>query len=466
MNDPEAYVMTMSYKKHKKMRLPRFGQWLLKRMVDKDIQYSALGDFDEIYLDMAKTSPIRAIVWYWAQILKSIPSFIIDTFQSKCRLYSNYFTVCIRNIWRYKGYAFISIFSLAVGMTCSLYIMLFIQNELSYDKYHEKSDRIFRIVSTFHGPGGIDKHFATSSAPYAPTLQSEYNEVEGSVRIFPKRSLVEIEKIKFYEDNLFYVDASIFTIFSFPLTKGNPESSLNKPNTVVLSENTARKYFGNNDPMNRTVQIEEIDFLITGVMENIPSNSHFIANIFVSFKTLEQDIVFQKEHLHTWERHETYSYILLSEGSHQKKLEEKLPSFIKKHAEKDFKRNLGGTVSYNLQPLKDIHLKSEKLYDIRPNYDFHNIYLFSAIAYFILIIACINFMNLSTARSVKRAKEVGIRKVLGATRTQLIVQFLDESLIFTIIASFVTLILIEFTIPIFNAITGKTFTSNLLFNWD
>ncbi len=201
----------------------------------------------------------------------------------------NFLKIAYRNINKYKSYAFISIFSLAIGMTCFLFILLFILDELSFDRYHKNANRIFRLADSYHGSGGIRQDFATSPAPYGPALKKDFKGIEEVVRIIPRRRLVEHKNQQFYGDHLFFADASIFKIFTFPFLEGDPQTALVKPFSVVISEEIAYKYFGDRDPLNQILKIEKEDYIITGIMENMPRNSHFYADIFASMKTLEQD---------------------------------------------------------------------------------------------------------------------------------------------------------------------------------
>jgi putative ABC transport system permease protein len=386
--------------------------------------------------------------------LQTLPRFPIIFFA----MLHNFLKIAYRNIIKYKGYAFISIFSLAIGMTCFLFILLFILDELSFDRYHTNADRIFRLADSYHGPGGIRQDFATSPAPYAPTLKKDFMGIEEAARIFPQRRLVEHKNQLFYEDHLFFADASIFKIFTFPFLKGDPKTALVKPFTVVISEEIASKYFGDRDPLNQVLNIEKEDYIITGLMKNMPKNSHFYADIFVSMKTLEQNPDYQKGHFQTWARHEMYTYLLLHKDFPASTLQAKLPGFLKKYSEEEIKTDLEGYLSTELQPLIRIHLHSDKQFEIQRNSDIKNIYIFASIALFILFIASINFMNLTTARSTTRAKEVSIRKVVGADRAHLIQQFLLESFFFSLIAMIFAAMLFELSQPWFAALTGKSFS--------
>jgi len=321
-------------------------------------------------------------------------------------------------------------------------------------------------VDSLDAPGELSMHFALSSAPFAPRLKKDFPEVEDAVRFFlGRRRMVTYENKKFYEDGLIFADASIFNIFTFPLVKGDPDTALEAPNTLVISERIALKYFGSDEAMDKTLKINEQEYLVTGVMKEIPKNSHFQADMFASMKTLEQIPSVQERYFQRWARHEFYTYLLLRECSSGEELEAKLPGFIEKYAASEIKTILGSTLSSRLQPLKSIHLYSNLQHEISPTSDIKYVTIFSVVALFILLIACVNFMNLATARSVNRSREVGMRKVVGARRFQLVQQFLGESLLFTFLALLLALILVMIALPLFNSLTGKEIEVDLLNNF-
>jgi len=380
-------------------------------------------------------------------------------------MFKNYLIIAFRNIKKYKIYSFINISGLAIGMACCFLIVLFIQDELSYDRYHAKADRIYRLVDSFDSEGELSRDFALSSAPFAPTLKQDFPEVEDAVRIVPKRDMVSLGEKKIYEDDLIYADASIFNIFTFPFVKGNPSTALEAPNTVVISEGVARKYFGTKEAVNKTLSINEQDFLVTGIMREMPRNSHFFTDIIASLITDEQNPALQERYFQNWARHEFYTYLLLKEDVLYEDLQAKLPGFIDRHAAQQIKITLGSRLYSRLQPLTSIHLHSHLQNEVSPNGDIKYVYIFSVIALFILLIACVNFMNLATARAAHRSKEVGLRKVVGAGRHQLVRQFLGESLLSTLCALLFGLALVAIALPSFNALTGKALGLNLLSNF-
>jgi len=452
----------MKTQKHKNLKILEF---FLKQVISFENQENLTGDFEEMFDRIAsKSGRSRALLWYVFQILKLIPSYFRNYIYWSLTMLKNYLKIAVRNIKKSKTYSFINILGLAIGMACCILILFYVQDELSYDRFHENADRIYRVVDSMDAPGGMSLDFAITSAPLAPTIKADFPEVEDSVRLYRRRRMVANGEKKDYEDNLVYADQSLFNIFTLPLVKGDPKTALESPKTVVLSESSALKYFGNNEAVNQTLSINDQDFLITGIMKDMPKNSHFTADLFVSLKTLEQNPIFQNNYIQNWVRHEFYTYVLLIDEDSAKELESKLPSFLEKYAAQQVKEILGGTISSSLQPLKSIHLHSHLQAEISPNSDIKYVYIFSFIAFIILLIACVNFMNLATARSVKRSMEVGLRKVVGAKRSQLIGQFLGESLMYTCFALLFALVLVAAALPSFNSLTGKAIDISYLNN--
>jgi len=364
----------------------------------------------------------------------------------------NYLKSALRNIKKHKGYAFINIFGLAIGMTCCILIVMYITTELSYDRYHKNADRIFRLG--FDANVGGSKVIAPiSNVPSAPALIQSYPEVLDAVRIRTvSRTSVVYEDRQFYENNILYADNSIFSIFTFPMTIGDPKTALETAYSVVLTEDTAKKYFSDEDPVGKTLTLNnESTFVITGVMKNVPPNSHFTFDMLCSYETLYDR---NREIMEEWFNFRDYTYLLLSEGFDYRELENKFPALIEKYMGTTLKA-LGGEIGFFLQPLTSIHLHSNLENEISPNSSITYIYIFAAIALFILCIACINFMNLATARSSTRAKEVGLRKVVGAERKELIRQFLGESLIYSFLSLMIALLLSRLALPFVSSLSGQ-----------
>jgi putative ABC transport system permease protein len=383
----------------------------------------------------------------------------------------NFILTSLRSMLRHKGFSFINIAGLAIGLAACIIILLFIIDELSYDRYHEKSDRIYRVTTA--GVFGSNEFAATyTAAPLAKAICDDYAEVEHATRMMARNNrLVSYEEKAFIENRFFYADSSVFDVFTIPLQAGDPKSALNKPNTIVITETMSKKYFEDEDPIGKTLRVDDAgqNYMVTGVCRDIPANSHFRFDFMASMITTEWSTN------PSWFSSNAQTYIVLREDADAMALQEKLPEFIERHIGPQLPQFVGITLEqfresgqsygYYLQPLLDIHLHSKLDGEYEANSDITYVYLFSIIAIFILLIACVNFMNLTTAKSSVRAKEVGVRKVLGSNRVHLIRQFLGESFIYALLAMIIALIIAEIALPFFNQITGKHLSLNVISNW-
>ncbi len=380
---------------------------------------------------------------------------------------SNYLKVALRNLLKHKAYTFINVVGLSIGLACCVLILLYVKDELSYDRYHTKADRIYRVI--LHGRlAGNEIHAANTCVPMAATLTAEYPEVEFATRLDNLGTvLVSYKGKSFNEERVFFADSSFFDIFTLGLLSGNPKNVLSAPNSVVLTEATVRKYFGEDDPMGRTLTFDDnTDYLVTGVSENVPENSHFHFDFLASFNSLSWSTST------SWVNNNLKTYILLQENVPPSQLEAKFPQLIRKYVAPQIQQGLGvtydefiesgGEYYYSLQPLANIHLHSKLEDEIEPGGNAAYITIFSIIAFFVLLLACINFMNLATARSANRAKEVGIRKVVGSRQIQLIKQFLIEAALLSFIAMVVAVFLVELFLPWFNDLAAKNIEINFL----
>ena len=362
-------------------------------------------------------------------------------------MFRNYLKVAVRNLFRHKAYSFINVSGLAIGMACCILILLYVQDELSYDRFYENADQIYRLEANVKTRSGETGKWPATSGPMAPTLLDDYPEITQAVRIKPVGTmLISYEKVSCYEEHLLFADLSIFDVFTFPLIRGDPKTALQQPNSIVVTQAIAEKYFGNADPMGKLLRLDnKHDYIVTGVLQKVPSNTHlkfdFLASI-SSLNTLNDRVAFL---FNNWGSFMLSTYILLPEGYPPVQLEEKLSLFAEKVMAK--LTGAGFEFAFYLQPLTRIYIESES--------DIRTIWIFSAIGFFILFIACINFVNLSTARSANRAKEVGMRKVVGANRMQLIKQFLGESVLLSSIALLLSVALVELSLPTFNILSGK-----------
>ncbi len=376
----------------------------------------------------------------------------------------NYFKIAFRNLWRHKAFSFINIMGLAVGMTACFLIFLYVSFETSYDNFHSKADRIYRIVSDVKTPSETISSGITI-APLAVYLKEDFPEVEDAVRISSDGFLVRKGNTKFQEEMSVMADSTLFNVFDFPLIKGNKNTALKEPMSIILSQKAAKKYFGKTDPLGQQLLLtgKAINATVTGVMKNIPKNSQVQADMIVSMSSAQQ-IYDRPTSDSEWTNHGYLTYLLMKPHTDIKAFEKKLPGFMEAHHGKQMKE-LQMYESLYLEPLRDVYLKSTHT-GFTPAKTFvtgsiTNVYIFSIIAIFILIIACINFINLTTARSAERAKEVGIRKVVGAARLQLARQFISESVIICIIAFALSVLLGVLALPIFNHLAGKEITDGI-----
>ncbi len=366
-------------------------------------------------------------------------------------MFKNYLKIAVRNLVKHKFYSLINIFGLSLGISCCILIFAYIGYELSYDGYHKNADNIFRIVSK-RTVSGQTSELARSPAPVGPIMVEELPEVKDAVRFSPtvKRVFAYQDKT-FFEEGVLYVDQSIFDVFSFEMIEGDPKTALEIPFTMVFTETTAQKYFGNESPIGKMVKWDnKFDYRVTGVVKDPPTNSHFTFNALASFATF----IKYDPRIGSWNGGTFQTYLLLQENTDLKKFEQKMIGFYEKYLGPALKER-GIELEVYLQPLKSIHLQSHVQYELGDNSDIRLIYAFWAIAVIILLIACINFMNLSTARSAGRAKEVGMRKVLGAQRKKLVGQFLGESFVFALLSLGLAILLTRLFLPYFSGLAGK-----------
>jgi putative ABC transport system permease protein len=373
----------------------------------------------------------------------------------------NYFTIALRNLRKQKGYAFINIIGLAVGIACCILILLFVRDELSYDRFHEHADRLYRVY--LEGTvAGSELKAPITPAPMAAALVDEYPEVENATRLFDLsgQTLVRQGDRQFIEENVLFADSTFFALFTVPLLEGDPATALAEPRTLVLTEETARKYFPDGNALGQTLTLgDTTDYRVTGVTKGLPANAHF------HFDLLASMTGFGPAENTFWVSNNFRTYVLLQADYDPAALEAKFPDLMRKYAGPQLQQFMGQTydefvgsgnrLDYALQAVPAIHLHSHLDFEMEPNGNIAYVYLFSAIALFILLIACINFMNLATARSAGRAKEVGLRKVMGSNRTQLIRQFLSESVLLAFIALAVAVVLVLLLLQPFNGLTGK-----------
>ncbi|MGZ5190243.1 MAG: ABC transporter permease [Flavisolibacter sp.] len=377
---------------------------------------------------------------------------------------------------KYKFISFINLFGLTVGLTCCLLILAFIVHEVSYDKYQPNADRVYRVTRTFYDgqTGAQSLNLSTIAPAFGPLLRNDFKEIESMTRLYPNgTAAIRYENKMFNEEETYFADDKFFEFFKVDVTKGNPAKALTDPYSVMMSEKMAKKYFGDDEPLNKVIRInmgDYFDFKVTGVYKSFPSNTHFHPELMFSFNTLNDTAIYGAENLRTsFGNNSFFTYIRLPENYDPKKLEAQFPAFVDRIMAEEyqgapFKPSKG--TSMGLQRLTDIHLHSHTDYEAEQNGDINRVYIFSAIALFILLIACINYMNLSTARSTLRAKEIGIRKVAGAHKKEIMLQFLSESILISWFAMLLALVLTWLVLPGLNKISGQQLDISFLLKWN
>jgi putative ABC transport system permease protein len=385
-------------------------------------------------------------------------------------MFKNYFITALRNLKRHKGFSFINLSGLAIGMACSILFALFVIFELSFDTYHTKADRIYRVGTQFGL--GVDNRGAFTAPPMAKALVNDFPEIENAARLslWPRKYLVSYGEKKFLEEGIIFADNSIFDIFTFSHIAGNLKTALDEPFSIVITRDIAEKYFAEKNPIGESLgfAVWKKDFKITGVIENCPNNSHFKYRIIASMLSYQDDNS-------SWGSHNCFTYIALKKGCSASQLEAKFPAFVKRYWGVHHYKDTGQTYDeyikseknyygHFLEPLPDIHLNSNMIDPLSVRGNKIYIYIFSTIAVFILLIACINFMNLSTARFANRSREVGVRKVLGSGKKQLIFQFLGESVLLSFFALILAIMILNLVMPIFCHFTNRQLEFNLFSN--
>jgi putative ABC transport system permease protein len=361
-------------------------------------------------------------------------------------MFTNYFKIAIRNLLRQKAHSFINIAGLAIGMTCSMLILLWVQDELSYDRFNENADRLCRVVETQHYTGGQAFPAAVTPTALAAALKQEVPQIERSTR-FALFSMTMKHGDNSFTEGVAMADPDFLSMFTVRFLRGDPTSALSAPHSMVLTRDAARRYFGDENPMGNIISVENRDnFIVTGVIENIPQNSHLKFEMLAPFVYLKESGTSMVD----WNSNWCFTYVLLQQGTSRASVSKSISGFMQQHTKSD--------TQIDLQALTDIHLYSSGKYaaDIGGHGDIQYVRIFFAIALFILLIACVNFVNLATARSARRAKEVGLRKVVGASRYQLIKQFFGEAALMTSIAFLMAFVCTELLLPDFNIVAGKS----------
>lgn len=441
---------------------PKIAHWIISRLSEYERRFSFEGDLEEIFGYKAKNIGLRqAKQWYWIQAIKAVFLYWHFVHRENFAMLGNYLKATLRNIKRHKGHSLINIIGLAVGLTCSFLIMIYIQYELSFDRYHENENEIYRIVMFQKGNKLRGTEWFNSTPGTLKTAVPEaFSEVLKSTRAAPDEGIINHNGNLIRETGFRYADPEFLEIFSFPLLFGNQQTALSEPFSLLLTEEMAEKYFGNENPMDKVLNISDHDYKITGVLKSIPKNSHFTFDFLASFNTYNK-IFNNPSFIDSWNSSSNWNtYILTVKNVNSIELEEKITDLLKKHRD-----NAEGD-KFHLQSLTSIHLQSKVNGDAPNVSDIRYVYLFSAIGLLIMLIACLNYINLTTARSAKRAKEIGVRKIVGAYRSNLIKQFLGESILFILFASMISFILSYLIIPSFGDFIERDLNINMMeYGW-
>ncbi|GAA4325314.1 ABC transporter permease [Flaviaesturariibacter amylovorans] len=373
----------------------------------------------------------------------------------------NYLKIAWRNLMRHKLTSGINLFGLAVGLTCCLLIGLYITHELSYDRQHPQAKNTYRLERTFlnFNDGSVSLQLSAVAPPFAGLVQNDFPEVKTITRLLPNgQTAFRFGEKMFYEPNVYFADEHLPKVFDFTLLRGNPAKALQDPFSVVLSEEVAKKYFGDTDPLNQLVQLDNnLPCKVTGVYKAFAPNTHLHPAALISFNTLRDSSIYGEQNLRTnFGNNAFFTYLVLPAGYDPARLQAQFPAFQDRHLPSDDNGSIKPSKysRLSLRALTDIHLHSHLDDEAEPNGDIKRVYIFSVIALFILLIACINYMNLSTARSLLRAREIGVRKVIGAQRKELIAQFLMESVLITLLATVIAVAATVLLLPWINRTAG------------
>jgi putative ABC transport system permease protein len=386
-------------------------------------------------------------------------------------MFRNYLKIAYRNLVKYKFISFVNLFGLTVGLTCCLLILSYILNELSYDRYNKNADNIYRVTRSFNNQDGVvSLTLSTISPPFGYYFPTDFPEIQKMTRLLDNgiTPLRYKEKL-FNEKGVFFADENLFDVFTVKVLKGNPQTALRDPFSIMLTEETAKKYFGDEDPMDKTIRYNnQLELKVTGIYKAFPHNAHLHPGMLVSFNTLRDSTIYGEKNLRTnWGNNSFFTYLLLPPNYNTKNMMARFPEFLDKRmaGQEYVGKQASKFTKLDLQKLTDIHLYSHTDYEAEPNSDMSRVYIFSAIALFILLIASINYMNLSTARSVLRAREIGIRKVIGADKKGLVLQFISESVLITWVSILLAAGLLYFAMAWLNKVSGLHLDPGILMKW-
>ncbi len=436
--------------------LPKSAELILRIVLPGKVSSTAVGDYEELYSSLHSKNRTRALLWLLGQIIKSVIPYTISNFYWRFTMLRNDLKIALRNILKRKLFSIINITGLTAGITCCLLIFLYIQDELKFDRFNSNYDILYRIVRENIESGDRDPRVP---AVMLPNLKVDFPEIDSFSIMTPRAGTVSYRGNIFNEDNILLADDSFFKIFDFNLLNGDPETALTGPARVVLTESTARKYFGDSDPTGEIIKYDNrIDLTVSGILEDPPVHSHLDFDLLVSFATLEN---INSTALNRWTWQGAYIYFILPENIDTGSIERRLDALILKHRGDEY----ASRVRHHIQHFPDIYLNSSDMQvDIARHGNGDYIFGFSAVAIMVLAIACFNYMNLSTAKSSLRAGEVGLKKVFGARRKNLVKQFIFESFLFVAVSVIISLGVIILVLPSFNSFTGKMIILDLFYN--
>ena len=439
-------------------RPPRIAARLLNWLLPDYELESPLGDFEEYFNELViKEGERAARRWYWAQILKMLPDRLTQRFLWSVDMLRNYLLVAGRNLRKNPGYSFINVFGLAVGLTSCFLIALFLRHELSYDNFHAEGDLIFRVMRQTQEDGRIIRSAQTESA-YARDLKDYFPEIEESVRLnVADRTTLTFGEESYISRELVFADPSLFDVFSFELSRGDRTQALAQPNSIVISPEVALVLFDDTDPVGETVSFNnEIDLTVTGILQDIPTNSHLQFDAVVTSDVMRT--VWRPNILENYRNWIFYTFVVLNPEVNPVSLTTRFPEFIDRFQGEEASKYR----SLMLQPLSEIHFETGLRRDVDSNIDPKYLFIYGAVAFLILLISCVNFTNLSTARATKRASEVGMRKVLGARRAQLVGQFMGETVVMSFLAIAVAITLVVLLLPAFGKLVSRPLSIDLV----
>ncbi len=423
-------------------RPPKIAEILIKACQNDDDSYQSLGDFEEVFNDISnEEGVIRAHLWYWSQLIKSIPDFFETSILWGFTMFKSYLKIAYRNLLKNKVYSVINIAGLSIGLACTILILYYVKFETSYDKYHENADRTYRIVQ---------ENWTGVSVPLVTAIKSDFPEVEAAVMTDyhsrNNKKLFGYGEKRFYEDKFLLAGDDFFRLFSYQFLYGDPGTALNEPASVVLTESTSRKYFGEGNPVGKVLSYEnEMNLIVTGVVKDVQQNSHFVFDLLGSFNNINN--YYKWDYSDQWGSMNFQSYLLLFDNSSIEAVENRINNILKEKRG-EYQRH------HSLQLITDIHLKPKTRGEYGRRGNILHIYYYIAITFVILLVASINFTNLATAHSLKRAREVGLKKVFGAKKYQLVKQYMGEAILISCISIPAAIFMSKLFYPYFKEITG------------